>query len=48
MDYCYGGPSNFSIDVTPDDVASNTITYGTFNVWCGQQNPTPTGSTGLF
>ena len=45
MDYCYGGPSNFSIVTTPDDVGSNTITYGTFNLWCGTQNPTPTGPT---
>ncbi len=43
MNYCANGPGNFNIQVTPDDVASATITYGTFNLWCGTQNPTPTG-----
>jgi hypothetical protein len=46
MDYCYGGPNNFSVAISPNDIDSGTntgtITYGTFNLWCGTQNPIPT------
>lgn len=38
MDYCYNGPSNFN--VSPGDDITRTITFGTFNIWCGTQNPT--------
>ncbi len=47
--FCYGGPNNFNVAITPNDIASDTITYGTFNLWCGTQNPVPsvpTGATG--
>ncbi len=46
MDYCFNGPSNFSVVGTPDDIISGTITFGTFNLWCGTQNATPLGPTG--
>ena len=51
LNICPQGPQNFNVDVTSSDVASHTITYGTFNMWCGYyQNPippVPTGSTGV-
>ena len=44
---CPQGPQNFNVAVTPNDVTSDTITYGTFNLWCGYQNPIPPVPTGL-
>lgn len=40
MNYCCCGPRNFRVYAADDELEPRTITYGTFNIYCGTQNPT--------